>query len=236
MQDKILIVSRNLCNTRGKRLADSFLNNLSLRINSIDDFIFTGLSCDQSIIENNNHLDWLKINRILSNDIPRNISLDTYNTRIWMGLSKKRIANTLIDKGIDFIRMGLAMRKHLENVDVVHWFQNFAPLDGIIAKFSKHRDIKNYTSLFSIYSRWPLNPHIMSFSLKNHNKIIISTKAIGEYLVQNTNIRYEQIIHIPLGIDLEFFKPSNSVSEKRMKAGLKDQPVVAWFGQIENTS
>ncbi len=136
------------------------------------------------------------------------------------------------------------IKKEVENCDIL-WNQIMGPLGiSAIYRASKIKKpiihtahviewelIKNAITRKSMHIL--VGPHIKSIIRRIYNKcnlIISPSKSVVETLKKNKIIRKK--IVIPLGIDTDLFKPTESNLELKKKIGLENYTVIGYCGRI----
>jgi glycosyltransferase involved in cell wall biosynthesis len=207
MKTKILFVGRNILKSEGKRGTDSFFANLFDKTAANTHFDFLGLSADDGM-RKDKQTEKSSIIRVPSSILPRGMDKSHYYTDLWTGKIKRPLAKKIINKNLDSLRVGIELRKLLRQVRVIHWLGSFMPLMNLILPMSRFYGVQNIISLMSYYRRYPLNNHLLKFSLGGFDRVIVNTESLGKALAVEVGLNVNKIQFIPTGVDLNLYKPA----------------------------
>jgi glycosyltransferase involved in cell wall biosynthesis len=234
MKTKILFVGRNILKSEGKRGTDSFFANLFDKTAANTHFDFLGLSADDGM-RKDKQTEKSSIIRVPSSILPRGMDKSHYYTDLWTGKIKRPLAKKIINKNLDSLRVGIELRKLLRQVRVIHWLGSFMPLMNLILPMSRFYGVQNIISLMSYYRRYPLNNHLLKFSLGGFDRVIVNTESLSNALNVEVGLRVNKIQFIPTGVDLSLYKPAYDKVELKKNRGIDPKAkVISWFGPIEN--
>jgi glycosyltransferase involved in cell wall biosynthesis len=176
-----------------------------------------------------------------------------------LGLSGSR-AFTLVEGTIrrvqsqlDLIYLGLfdsfrfreACLRHLSRCDVFHERYTLMSLGGVWAarKLSIPLVLEVHADLINVEMPLHNKPlrglqRVVAESITRRcfgqaSKIVVVSKAVGERLLSYWGVPAEKIEVVPLGADVELFRPAADAQGVRAELGLVDEPIVMFTGSFQ---
>lgn len=234
MNKKILLITRNFKVKGGKRAEESFAATLLSTIPKYGNFDISILSIDDEIQSREEDLSF-SITRILSTFVPKGRSASQFYTDFWLEGEKRSFIKSATQKNIDLARIIKEAKNRLSEVDVIHWLDAFSPLINLFMLLCKLYGIKNYVTQFSFFKHYPLNNFLLKASFYNFNRVVTTTASLASFFRTEVGLNSNKLKYIPLGVDLNLYKPPpNKGKSKKIKGIKEDYKVISWFGPIEN--
>jgi len=235
MRKKVLLTTRNFRNKGGKRAGESFVGSLTSSLSKHRNFDISILSIDDETPDCEESCPRFNVTRIPSSFVPKGISASQFYTEFWLKGEKRTFLESFIQKNTDLSRIMKEAENDLSEVDIIHWFDAFSPLVNLFILLSKLHGVKNYLTQFSFWKKYPLNNFLNKASLSNFDQVITTTKSLASFYRTEIGLRTDKVKHIPLGVDINLYRPPSNKGDLKEKRGIrKDHKVISWFGPIEN--
>ncbi len=150
------------------------------------------------------------------------------------GQERIRLGYDLLSRSIMFANVGLKALRLLPELTTLHWFEPLAPWNPALTYLLRSGGVKSYMTIFSVHKRYPAHYRLFRTIVAGLEKIVVTTEGIGQLLSKVIGVDRQRIVRIPLGVDLELYKPCANKPEAKRRLGIiTSHRVFSWFGPIE---
>lgn len=175
-----------------------------------------------------------RIIRLRCSSAVKGITRTPPDFELWPGEAKGALAKEALSRSLTFAQIAREVAKLLPTLRVVHWLEPIAPWNAALAYFLKSRAVKSYMTILSIHKRYPAHYELLRMTLAGLEKVVVTTAGLQQVLSKDVGIPVQDTVRIPLGVDLELYKPCADKSDAKRRLGIRDDhKVFSWFGPIE---
>jgi len=150
----------------------------------------------------------------------------------WSGQLRVSPAREIWGRLEDSTRVAALALRLLPNVKTALWWtEPYVPLGSAVRAL---RQIRNVFTLANYRRSYPLHDVLLRASLAGFDRIVSPCHALEEHLA-SLGIPRRRLLTIPLGVNLEHFRPIDAEEKARLRRsyGLDEEAkVIAWFGPI----
>lgn len=153
----------------------------------------------------------------------------------WSGQLRISPAREIWNQLRDSTKVAALVLRLLPYVKTAFWWtEPHLPLGSAVRAYGTLRQIKNVFTLANYRRSYPLHDALLRASLAGFDRIVSPCHALEEHLAA-LGIPRRRLLTIPLGVDLEHFRPAGPEERIRLRKlhGVDERAkVVAWFGPI----
>jgi glycosyltransferase involved in cell wall biosynthesis len=172
--------------------------------------------------------------RVPSSSIFRDTLRTGSRLEFWPGQAKVPLGTDLLSRSITFANIGREIVKLMPAAKVVHWLEPVAPLNAALTHFLRAQGVKSYMTIFSLHKRYPAHYRLLKMTLGGLERVVVTTAGLQQVLSKDVRVPARKVVHIPLGVDLELYKPCEDKPQAKRRLGIDpDHKVFSWFGPIE---
>lgn len=205
---RIVIITRDFTTHRRANIYSNFVSPLIYRLSN--DFKFTVFSFGR-----NSHQ---MVKEIKVHTLSKKFS----QANLWGDLIGKSLS--LLDLFKNVIRMWNSLQP-----DIISWFWPITPITSLVRNSIS---CPHVSILFTYSKRYSMYDPMMRLSLMNQQKIVTTSEAMRQKIIR-LGFESEKVRRIPLGVDLDQFKPDQDKPNfKRMYGFHGNCKLVLWSGPI----
>jgi glycosyltransferase involved in cell wall biosynthesis len=236
-RDTILVIAKGYRQIGSRQLAPSFMSG-----------VLSKLCCNESIkpiVLSFDDTSDVEFREDLPNAEPRIVRLRASSTvkgtsrtgsdsESWSEWAKVPLTKDILYRTTTFARIGREVASLLPALSVVHWLEPLAPWNAAMNYFLKSRGVKSYMTIFSLHKRYPAHYALLRMTLAGLKKVVVTTAGLQQVISKDVGVPFRDTAHIPLGVDLELYKPCEDKPSAKRRLGISpDHKVFSWFGPIE---
>lgn len=155
-------------------------------------------------------------------------------SEFWPGQTKLSLAKEALSRSVTLARIGRELTRLLPVLGVVHWLEPLAPWNAALNYFLKSRGVRSYMSVLSLHKHYPAHYRLLRMTLAGLEKVVVTTAGLQQVLSEDVGVPLRDTVRIPLGVDLELYKPCADKSGAKRRLGIDPHHrVFSWFGPIE---
>jgi glycosyltransferase involved in cell wall biosynthesis len=152
--------------------------------------------------------------------------------RLWQAGRTTSLERLILGRSGEAIRVSKEILPLLSVTKVIHWFEVYSPLANALSLLSHRFGISNFATIASLSRDFRYFDNILRASMAAFDRIVVTCRALGNYL-QAIGIPRWKILHVPLGVDIDKFRPPSDKGQMKLRMGLQaDDTIIAWFGPV----
>ena len=232
MGQGLLIVVPNFNLTPGKWMGPNFLLSMlsspPFRDRGVEVYVVSRGDRDDYLRQ-----DHIRVYKVASSSIAAE-PFDRYGLW-WNGQLRLSPAQEAWDRLRDSMKVvGPVLRLLPEVRTALWWTEPYVPLGSAVRAYGALRKLKNVFTLANYQRSYPLHDTLLRASLAGFDRIVSPCRALEEHLA-SLGIPRRRLLTIPLGVDLERFRPVSPEEKARLRRlhGVDEEAkVIVWFGPI----
>lgn len=156
------------------------------------------------------------------------------DSELWPGQVKISLAEEALSRSVTLAKIGRELARLVPPLGVVHWLEPLAPWNAALNYFLKSRGVRSYMTILSLHKHYPAHYRLLRMTLAGLEKVVVTTTGLQQVLSKDVGVPLRDTVHIPLGVDLELYKPCADKSGAKRRLGISPHHrVFSWFGPIE---
>lgn len=236
-RDTILVIAKGYRQVGSRQLAPSFMSGVLSKLRRDESIKPIVLSFDDtSDVELREDLPDAepRIVRLRPSSTVKGTSRTGSDFESWSEWAKVPLTKDILYRSTTFARIGREVASLLPALSVVHWLEPLAPWNAAMNYFLKSRGVKSYMTIFSLHKRYPAHYALLRMTLAGLEKVVVTTAGLQQVLSKDVGVSFRDTVRIPLGVDLELYKPCEDKPSAKRRLGISpDHKVFSWFGPIE---